>query len=207
MFDLDGTLVNSLPDLHAATNAIRDALGQAPASLQQVEHWVGNGARMLVARSLSDQREPRPDVSAEQIDAALTVFAHHYREHNGEQSRCYEALLTALREAGIAVAIVTNKPMEFTRSLCANLALEADLIIAGDSLAVMKPDPGPLLHCCDHFGVEPEQALMVGDSINDFAAAKAANIAAIAVRYGYNHGQALRPDDAACVIDSLAELR
>lgn len=209
MFDLDGTLVNSLPDLHSATNAMLQALDRAPASLEQVEHWVGNGARTLVARALSANREINAQLVESEIDAALALFKQHYRSHNGEHSLCYEGareLLHKLGEAAIQRAIVTNKPMEFTRTLCDKLALRAELLLAGDSLPEMKPSPHPLLHCCTHFGVTADESIMVGDSINDLQAAKAANIPAIAVSYGYNHGQPLRPEDAACVIDSLKEL-
>ena len=210
MFDLDGTLVNSLPDLHAATNAMLTDLGQQAASGQEVEHWVGNGARVLVARALSRHRQPDPNLPEAEIDAALALFKQHYRKLNGQHSQCYPgavALLAELGQAGIHRAIVTNKPMEFTRTLCSALSLQADLLVAGDSLPEMKPSPLPLLHCCETFQVPPENSIMVGDSINDLAAAKSAGVNAIAVSYGYNHGQPLRPEDAVCIIDSLEELR
>lgn len=210
MFDLDGTLVDSLPDLHASCTAMLEALHRPPATRDEVSTWVGNGARQLVARALSGSRQVDPTVTQTHIDTALSLFKKHYRHLNGHCSRAYPGareLLVELQAAGIATAIITNKPMEFTQVLCAKLDLPAQHILGGDSLAEMKPSPLPLHTCLRHFQLPPCDAVMVGDSINDLAAAKAAEVAAIAVSYGYNHGLPLPVQDAAGVIDSLEELR
>ena len=210
MFDLDGTLVDSLPDLHASCAAMLQNLGHSAPTVEAVSTWVGNGARQLVARALSGSRSINPALTDTEITTALDLFKAHYRSMNGRYSRTYPGateLLSALHDAGISTAIVTNKPLEFSETLCAQLALPCSLLLGGDSLSTMKPDPAPLLHCLQIFGVSADQAVMIGDSVNDLAAAKAAGVAAVAVSYGYNHGLPLPAEDAVCVIDSLQELR
>lgn len=210
MFDLDGTLVDSLPDLHASCAAMLQDLGHPAPSAEAVSTWVGNGARQLVARALSGSRTVNPTLTEAEIETALALFNAHYRVMNGQYSRTYPGateLLSALHDASICTAIVTNKPLEFSETLCIQLALPCDLLLGGDSLSTMKPDPAPLHHCLHKFGVGHDEAVMVGDSVNDLAAAGAAGVAAVAVSYGYNHGLPLPAEDAVCVIDSLQELR
>lgn len=207
MFDLDGTLVDSVFDIHAALNKALEASGYPVVSESQSRMWVGNGARALVNRALNESLHPEREHA--ELEYVLNVFYQKYREENGHNSACYEgaqALLSRLRARGCKVAIVTNKPFEHAKYLVDQLALEHDLLLGGDSLEYCKPHPQPLLHCLKSFGIPSEEAVMVGDSVNDFDAAHAAKVAVIAVSYGYNHGLPIDACNVAGLVDSLNEL-
>lgn len=207
MFDLDGTLVDSVFDIHAALNKALAACGYPEVGESQSREWVGNGAQALVNRALSNSLHPEHEHA--ELEHVLDVFYQQYRVENGRNSQCYEGakeLLMKLRSVGCKVAIVTNKPLEHAQELVAQLGLEHDLLLGGDSLEHRKPHPQPLLHCLAHFSVEPEQAVMVGDSVNDFTAARAAKVPVIGVSYGYNHGLPIDSRNIDRLVDSLNEL-
>ena len=209
IFDLDGTLVDSVQDLKAALDQMYEGLAQPCASLEQVQSWVGNGAQVLVKRALSyDQvvSESRQD----QFEKAFELFMDAYRQRNGECSEPYAGardLLSDLERAGIPVAIVTNKPAQFTLPLLEKLKLSVQLVLSGDSLPRKKPDPLPLTTCLEHFGCAANEAVMVGDSESDMLAARAAGVKSVAVSYGYNHGVPISVHNPDLLIDSLRELR
>lgn len=207
MFDLDGTLVDSVLDIHAALNQALVICGHPVVAESQSREWVGNGARALVNRALLGCLHPeREHIELERV---LDVFYTQYRVENGRHSVCYDgaqALLARLRAVGCKVAIVTNKPFEHAQQLVAQLALEHDVLLGGDSLAHRKPHPQPLLHCLAHFSVRPEEAVMVGDSVSDFEAAHAAKVPVIGVSYGYNHGLPIDARNLDGLVDSLNEL-
>nr|WP_246589736.1 phosphoglycolate phosphatase [Marinobacterium ramblicola] len=212
MFDLDGTLVDSVPDLARAVDQMLGALGRVAAGEEKVRHWVGNGAAMLVRRALADAVEAQADAEHEEIfPVAQELFMAAYAQSNGRTSRLYpgvDTLLEYYRAEGVPMALVTNKPGSFTHSLLDQLQLSQyfPVVVAGDTLAQKKPSPAPLLHACDRVGTVPGRALMIGDSRVDVEAARAAGCPVICVSYGYNQGETIHAAGADRVVDSLAEL-
>lgn len=209
MFDLDGTLVDSVPDLAAAIDQTLLLLGLPAAGASQVRDWVGNGARVLVRRALAGglQHEHIDEARAEQ---ALELFMQHYATSHGlTQVYCgVRQTLDWLREQQVELAIVTNKPERFVAPLLDEKGLGGYFrwIIGGDTLAQQKPDPAALRHVLQLARVEPAQALFVGDSRNDVLAAKAAGVPCVALSYGYNHGRPIAEENPARVLDNLCEL-
>ena len=194
MFDLDGTLVDSVPDLAFAVDAMLSDLGKPSAGLEKVSLWVGNGASMLVKRALSQQMNPL-EIDEQLYQHAYQLFLKHYQEVNGRQSVLYPSVLetlTQIRQTFPYLALVTNKPEQFTQPLLDYHQLpHFDLLVCGDTLAKRKPDPEPLLHCLSTLGCDASEAVMIGDSISDIKAAQAAKVPVICVEYGYNQGEDL----------------
>ncbi len=212
MFDLDGTLVDSALDLTAAVDNMLQALGREPAGEAKVRQWVGNGAQVLVKRALTGELHPSEEaLEPELFQAAYDVFLAAYAQSNGRYAKLYpgvEALLAHLHQASVPMAVITNKPMAFTTPLLKAMQIDQyfDLVLGGDSLPAKKPDPLPLLTVCEASGCLPEQALMVGDSRHDVAAARAAGCPVVAVSYGYNHGEPIESCSPDRVVDSFEEL-
>lgn len=209
LLDLDGTLVDSVPDLAFCVDAMMKLLGRPAHGEAAVRNWVGNGVERLVKRALVGQLDGEP--SAEDYARAYPLFLDLYAEHTSGRSKAYPGVregLDFLRGAGYPLACVTNKAAQFTEPLLADLGLRDyfSLVISGDSLPEKKPHPLPLQHAAGHFGVAPSNALMVGDSVNDVTAARAAGFAIVCVSYGYNHGRDIREAAPDAVIDSLAEI-
>ncbi len=210
LMDLDGTLVDTVPDLATCVDAMLAELGRPPHGEAKVRQWVGNGIERLVKRALTDSQDGEPDAGL--FQRALPRFMALYARHTSERSRPYPGaadLLAFFQRRGIPRVCITNKASRYTEALLSDLGWldRFDLVLSGDSLARKKPDPLPLLHAGRHFGVAPGESLMVGDSKNDVAAARAAGMPIVCVSYGYNHGEdiaAARPD---AVIDSLEELQ
>lgn len=213
LFDLDGTLVDSAPDLAIAVDQMLIALKRAPAGQDNVRQWVGNGAAVLVRRALAGRfdHEQAPGVDEVGFNDALDHFFRYYADANGRQARVYDGVLTflqALDERSCRLGVVTNKPAAFTRPLLARMDL-ADwfpVTVSGDTLTVRKPDPAPIHHAIEQLGGDPASTLMVGDSVTDIRAARNAGVAVAAVRYGYNYGEPIDTLGADFVVDSLAEL-
>ncbi|MBV0933050.1 phosphoglycolate phosphatase [Marinobacterium weihaiense] len=212
MFDLDGTLVDSALDLTAAVDNMLQALGREPAGEAKVRQWVGNGAQVLVQRALSGDMHPADSaVEPELFQVAFEVFLAAYTQSNGRYSRLYPGvneLLIHLQQAGVPMAVITNKPTAFTMPLLKALKIDHYFgqVLGGDSLPVKKPDPLPLLTVLETNSCPPEQALMLGDSRNDVAAARAAGVPVVCVSYGYNHGEPVASCSPDRVVDSLASL-
>ena len=207
MFDLDGTLVDSALDLHIALNLSLEEAGYPLVSLDDCRLWVGNGAEVLVNRALQQTL----DVSGFHFDLprVLELFYKHYSEINGQHSELYEGALTLLaqlKEAGCFVAIVTNKPEAPARVLIDQKGLVVDMLVGGDTTQERKPNPLPLQHCMAHFGVSEDASVLVGDSINDFQAARRAGVKVVGVSYGYNHGLPIDARNLDAFVDSLSEL-
>ena len=203
-FDLDGTLIDSAPDLAAATQATLTELKLPSCSEEQVRSWIGNGAKVLMQRALTHSLD-RP-VEADMLEDTMPLFMKHYQENLEQHSQLYPGVLAVLDELsslGYSMAVVTNKPYRFAVPLLKAFKIEHHFtkVLGGDSLEKMKPDPLPLTHLLDKWKLKPEALLMVGDSKNDILAAKAAGISSIGLTYGYNYGEdiELSCPDAVCV--------
>lgn len=209
MFDLDGTLVDSVPDLAAAVDDMLQQLGREPAGVELVRKWVGNGALVLVRRALAGSLEHAAIDDAE-AEAALELFMSAYAKADDLTVRYPGVLecLDALQDAGVQLALITNKPERFIPDLLQEQQLDSYFgwIIGGDTLPQKKPDPAALLHVMQAAGAGPHNSLFVGDSRNDMQAAKAAAVPCVALTYGYNHGEDIRLQKPDLVIDNLAEL-
>ena len=209
LFDLDGTLVDSAPDLGLAVDRMLADLGRQPVGEAQVRAWVGNGARRLVERALSGRVDGRVD--ADTLEPALERFFRHYADCLVDHTRPYpdvEEALEQLSALGLRLAVVTNKPARFTMPLLAELDLRRHFmaVISGDTLTSRKPDPQPLLLAARHCGVAAARSLMVGDSVNDIHAARAAGMPVACVPYGYNLGGDIVADQPDLVVESLMAL-
>jgi phosphoglycolate phosphatase len=209
MIDLDGTLINTAPDLADSVNIMLERMGREPWPLDKVATWIGNGVSRLVKRALTDSMQDEPP--AADYEQGYQLFLQAYGENVSAKSRPYPGVvegLDKLRAAGYRLACVTNKAEAFTLPLLADLQLDRyfELVVSGDTLPRKKPDPLPLTHACDFFGITPDHGILVGDSANDVKAAHAANMPVICVNYGYNQGVDLTTLDTRGVIDSLAVL-
>ncbi|NMY52883.1 phosphoglycolate phosphatase [Pseudomonas sp. WS 5011] len=209
MFDLDGTLVDSVPDLAAAVDNTLRELGLPAAGIEQVRNWVGNGARVLVRRALAGGLE-HTHVENQLAEQALELFMQFYAA-NHALTRVYpgvQATLDWLREQQVELAIVTNKPERFVAPLLDEKGLGGYFrwIVGGDTLPQQKPDPAALLHVLQLARVDASQALFIGDSRNDVLAAKAAGVPCVALSYGYNHGRPIAEENPAHVLDCLSGL-
>lgn len=208
LFDLDGTLVHSAPDLAESIACTLEDLGRPPVDQAKVESWIGDGVSRLVKRALTGERDGEPET--ELFERGYARFVAHYGRLVSHRSRPYPGVregLEALREAGLPLACVTSKLSVFTDALLRDLDLNRyfEIVVAGDSLARRKPDPMPLLYVFSRLGVDPRRAVLVGDSLVDAGAARAAGCAFVAVTYGYG-GRDPRSLGADRLIDSLAAL-
>lgn len=209
LFDLDGTLVHSAPDLAVALNTMLRELGRPAYPEEQVTDWVGNGMAHLVKRGLTGHVDSEPE--AELFERGLASFKRHYAANLAVRTRPYPGVvgvLDSLSRSGFVLGCVTNKIESFTRPLLDQLDLSRYLrvIVGGDTVAMRKPHPLPLAHACTQAGVAAGQAVMVGDSAADIEAARAAGMPVIAVTYGYNQGRNVRELGPDLAIDSFAQL-
>lgn len=194
LFDLDGTLIDSAPDLASAVNHMLSSLKRPVFSEETIRSWVGNGARVLVQRGLSGQSEIDEKLDDDLITQSLQIFLDFYKQNLCINTQLYpsvRASLKVLKAQGYRLALVTNKPFAFIKPILERLQLTGlfSIVLGGDSLAKRKPDAQPLLHVCQELQVNVEQCVMVGDSKNDILAAKAANMQSIGLTYGYNYGE------------------
>ena len=209
LIDLDGTLIDSVPDLTYCVDEMMAALDLPGRGDAKVRNWVGNGIERLVRRALIDRLDGEPDDTL--FARAYPLFLELYAQNTSKRSRLYPGVLDGLnymRDAGYKLGCVTNKAAEFTEPLLKDLGIydRFGIVISGDSLPKKKPDPMPLLHAAAHFGVPVEKSLMLGDSVSDVNAARAAGFQIVCVSYGYNHGQDIRTAKPDAVIDSMVEL-
>jgi len=209
MIDVDGTLVDSVPDLAYCIDEMMQKLGLGKWGEAKVRHWVGNGIPKLVERALTGELEGRP--IKEVFDIAYPIFLDLYEDNAAERSYLYDGVregLDYLKSQGYQLGCVTNKSEQFTHPLLKVLGIFNDfkIIISGDTLAKRKPDPMPLLYCAEHFNLKPEECLMLGDSVSDVKAARAAGFDIICMSYGYNHGNDIGDENPDLVIDSMNQL-
>ncbi|MBT5784201.1 MAG: phosphoglycolate phosphatase [Candidatus Thioglobus sp.] len=210
MIDVDGTLVDSVPDLAYCVDELMVLMGREKWGEAKVRHWVGNGVPKLVERSLTGELEGTVDKS--DFDKAYPIFLELYAENTSERSSLYDGVregLDYMKSEGYTLGCVTNKAEQFTLPILRDLGIFDDfgIVISGDTLEKKKPDPLPLLHAAKHFGIDSKDSLMLGDSISDVKASRAAGFEIICMSYGYNHGDDIRDANPDLVIDSMAELK
>lgn len=211
LFDLDGTLVDSVPDLATALNKMLSDYQLPTYGEHVIRHWVGNGARVLVERGLSGDTKINHNREQLEVDTALDKFLFYYRTLETKSTVLYDGVfdtLHALKQRGYTLVLITNKPSEFIAPILSSFSLLSlfSLTIGGDSLPQKKPSALPLLYACEQFKVSPSQCVMVGDSKNDILAAKAANIKSIGLTYGYNYGESISTYQPDWVFDSFSEI-
>lgn len=208
MIDLDGTLLDTIPDLAAAANGMLIELGMPALPEATIRNFVGKGIANLIERTLTNSMDGKPD--AELFQRAVPVYERMYREVNGKYTTMYPGVkegLDLLRAQGYPLACVTNKSERFTLPLLDYVSLSSYFVsvVAGDTLPQKKPDPAPLLHACRQMNVAPGEMLMIGDSLNDAQAARAAGCPVFCVTYGYNEGHDVHTLDVDAIVASLVD--
>jgi len=205
VIDLDGTLLHTAPELSEAANRMLRDMDYAPVSQELLASYIGNGISWLVKRALTGDMHATPDAAL--YDHALPIFEKHYTDLL-LQSKVFDGViegLDAMKAAGFRLGCITNKVERYTTPLLAGIGLAKyfEIVLAGDTLPKKKPHPLPLLHAAKFFGVPIEQLLLIGDSLNDTVAARAAGCPVFCVPYGYNHGEPVETLDLDAVIANL----
>ncbi len=210
LIDVDGTLVDSVPDLAFCVDEMMLQLGMEPRGEKQVRNWVGNGVERLVRRALTGELDGEPDEAL--FEKAYPIFLDLYADNSCKRTELYPGVkegIEHLQTQGYKLGCVTNKAEQFTLPILRQLDIydTFEIVVSGDTLEVKKPDPGPLLYAAEKLGVDASQSLMLGDSQSDVKAARAAGFQIICMSYGYNHGEDIRKYEPDLVIDSMAELK
>lgn len=206
LFDLDGTLADTLADIAASTNHVRARHGLPALAGAMVRTFVGDGARTLLARALHDVLPADGAARERALDAAFEVYGEHHQQQCTVHARLYPGArehLQALHARGHALAVVTNKPERFAIPLVAHLGLAPlfRCVLGGDTLPVKKPDPAPLRHALQQLGwpgdaAAAAQATMVGDGVQDLRAGRAAGVSTIGCLFGFGEPAKLRAERA-----------
>ncbi len=210
-FDLDGTLIDSVPDLALGVNEMLTILGRETFSEETIRYWVGNGAQTLVKRALLGKREIAEPLDEAYFKEAHGIFLEAYAKHLCKATRAYPHVietLQALKAKGYRLTIITNKPAQFVEPILEHLDF-GDLVesfLGGDSLPEKKPHPLPLHHMCERLELDIEASVMVGDSKNDILAANACGMQSIGVTYGYNYGEEITRYDPDAVVNDFSDL-
>jgi phosphoglycolate phosphatase len=208
MFDLDGTLLNTAPEIAQAANAMLADMGLPALQYAQIKSYIGEGAQVLIQRCLAGALNSMPEPAL--LEKAQPVFFAHYA-NNVTDSLPFDGVqdgLEVLKQRNLKLACVTNKPEKFTRPLldASGLAGFFDIVVSGDTLPKKKPDPIQLHHICAEFDVMEIEAMLVGDSATDIAAAQAAGCFIVTVPYGYNQGKPIDESQVDAMIRDLTEL-
>jgi len=208
MIDLDGTLLDTAPDLALAANLMLKELGMPEQSTDTIRSYIGKGIQKLVKRTLTGQLDGEPDT--ELFAKALPIYEKHYAKHLSDNTRPYPGVVEGIKsfqQAGFRLACITNKAEAFTIPLLRATGLYDyfGIVLSGDSLPKRKPDPMPLTHICKYFKVPTQQALLIGDSLNDAIAARAAGCPVFCVPYGYNEGKDVHGLDCDAVVATLVD--
>jgi phosphoglycolate phosphatase len=221
LFDLDGTLIDSVPDIAVAIDRMLESIGRESAGEDQVRNWVGNGSAALVARALLNRLIPSDELPEAlhglQTDQAklwqqgVAGFQRFYSNNCADYTRIYAGVfefLDYLVGQQVPMAIVTNKPALFTGPILEAMKLDHyfEQVVCGDTCERKKPEPDQINYLLKQFGVQPEMTLMVGDSINDVLAARNAKVPVVAVSYGYNYDGPIADSNPDITVDSLTEL-
>ena len=210
IFDLDGTLINSIPDLAHAINKMLNSLELETIPLETVENFIGNGAKTLVSRSLNYSHQG--NVSKELFDIAFPRFMNLYKASPCEQTLLYPGVkdtLQYLKDEGYKMVICTNKPIDFVEPILKKLDIKKyfDNWIGENSLAEKKPSGLPLFHLAKKANIPIEECLMIGDSKNDILAASNAKMKSIGISYGYNYDEDISKYNPTCVINEFSNLK
>ncbi|RUR33988.1 phosphoglycolate phosphatase [Vreelandella andesensis] len=208
-FDLDGTLIDSVPDLAVAVRHALDDVGLPVPGEERVRDWVGNGAQVLIERALTWALSVAPGQALQAT--AYEAFMCHYAAAPNALTQLYPGVRTALHDlykAGYSLVLITNKPERFIAPILGHFDLLPLFThcLGGDSLAEKKPSPLPLLYMAQRLDTPPSASVMVGDSRHDIAAGKAAGFTTVALPYGYNHGEPIEHSQPDLIISSLLAL-
>ncbi|MCU4675277.1 phosphoglycolate phosphatase [Catenovulum sp. 2E275] len=211
LFDLDGTLIDSAPDLALAVNLTLAELGRTQFPEETIRGWVGNGAKVLIERALSGSQQISEHLDPAFAKQALAMFLNNYQNNICVKTKLYSGVkqsLAELKDSGYRLAIVTNKPEQFINPIIKGLGIldYFEVCVGGDTLANKKPLPDQLYYACEKMEVDISQCIMVGDSRNDILAAKAAGIASVGLTYGYNYGENIAEQNPEWVLDNFADL-
>lgn len=205
VIDLDGTLLDTAPELCEAANRMLRDIDYTPVSQELLASYIGNGISWLVKRALTGDMHATPDAAL--YEHALPIFEKHYTALL-LKSKPFDGViagLDAMKAAGFRLGCVTNKLACYTEPLLKGVGLEKyfEIVLSGDTLPEKKPHPLPLLHAAKFFGVPIDKLLLIGDSLNDTLAARAAGCPVFCVPYGYNHGEPVETLDLDAVIKDL----
>ncbi|POR45429.1 phosphoglycolate phosphatase [Paraburkholderia eburnea] len=208
LIDLDGTMVDTADDFAAGLNGMLAQFDAEETTREEVMGYVGKGSEHLI-KSVLAPRFAQADAQS-RFDEALALYQDEYAKINGRHTHLYpdvETGLAALRDQGIRLACVTNKPHRFAVELLQQYGLSRyfEVVLGGDSLPKKKPDPLPMLTACERLGVKPQAAVAIGDSENDALAGRAAGMATLTVPYGYNHGQPVQKIESDGIVATLLE--
>ncbi len=211
IFDLDGTLIDSAPDLAEAINYMLTTLNRPNFDTDTIHQWVGNGAQILVKRALSGESTIDLSIDNSLFKKALKIFLDFYAKNVCVKTVTYPHVfetLKTLKNRGYRLTIVTNKPFNFVSPILQELKLADffEYILGGDSLSKKKPDPMPLLHICNKFDVSINQMLMIGDSKNDILSANGCGMQSVGVTYGYNYNKSIKIYNPTVVINDFKEI-
>jgi len=207
LLDLDGTLLDTIPDLAHAANAMRADLGLTALPQSLIATYVGRGVDNLIQRTLSEDLDGKP-IPTELLTRGRASFAPHYHQVNGQKAVLFKGVLPGLQhmqKMGLKLAVVTNKATEFTLPLLARTGLDRFMqaVVCGDTLTERKPHPAPMLHACRLLGIPPSRTVVVGDSKHDAASGQAAGCRVLLVPYGYNEGQSVQTLDVDAIVESI----
>jgi phosphoglycolate phosphatase len=206
IIDLDGTLLDTAADIHAAINHMRADLGLAPADAGFVRDSIGKGTEALVRKVLAIDLDA--DAISARFEGAHTAYLRHYARTNGEFATLYPGVidgLEAMKAKDLRLACVTNKPYSLAKDLLKKTGLSSyfEVVYGGDSLSKKKPHPLPMQKACEALDASPEQTVAIGDSSNDAEAARAAGCWVLTVPYGYNHGQPVQEIESDGIVETL----
>lgn len=211
IFDFDGTLINSIPDIVLAINKMLSHYNLAPLTEPQVTLMVGNGAKTLVKRAL-EQAMPDEKITNEFFDEAFEIYFSAYREVTCDKTYLYPGVLETLiylNEKGYKMTICSNKPFSFMEPILDKLSIKQFFNdwIGEDSLSKKKPDAAPLIHLANKMNIPVEKCIVVGDSKNDILAAQNAGMESIGLTYGYNYNENIATYNPTIVVDDFADLQ
>lgn len=207
VIDLDGTLLHTAPDIAEAVNLTLAEMQLPVLDSGTVKSYIGNGVGQLLKRVLTGKMDGEP--AAEEFARASAIFHRHYENVCCRSQPFPDVMagLQALKQAGYRLGCITNKSEKFTLPLLKTAGMWEyfELVLSGDSLPRKKPDPMPLLHACEKFGIAPDQLLLIGDSVNDTQAARAAGCHVFCVPYGYNREGPVSELDVDAVVNGLLD--